>query len=447
MNSDNTLFFQTHPELKNILEAHGSKTIMEYITFVNDFISKGDFSFFDQRQEDFFAVYQETLKSIFDERVIRESIETLKKNRLISTADHQGVISHPFFLSSTYARTLYAQKVGQGSVVTFPCASISLSNSSFPRGLIVHDRDDVEKKIYFKSLVHKLNPVFCEEKIERDGVQKMYDTLSSITLEKEMRKKILSVFKDIFFSEKFLSLESFDEQCTYGSLMLWKYVPTFENIDLIYVSQEKVVTDLIIKKHLGGDTLIHSLLFDETYHALFVRYFDGITGAFDIQAKKGTQLFWGVRAHERVALFIQENKLIDSNGDIFLIIETEEIKKALQERRIMPSMPLVFIVLSFYYGFVCGGGFSQVDYLGSMKNAWMNMLRDVGENSETDQVEKIPTNILLGDYATIQSGDTKKLRHAFHLIMKDSAHTEDIKKIFLQRTISEDMKDGFTLYL
>ncbi len=403
MNSENTAFLLSHPELKNILEAHGSKTIMEYITFVNDFISKGDFSFFDPRQEDFFTVYQETLKSIFDERVIWDSIETLKKNRLISTADHQGIISHPFSLSSTYARTLYAQKVGQGSVVTFPCASISLSNSSFPRGLIVHDCDDVEKKIYFKSLIHKLNPVFCEEKIERDGVQKMYDTLSSITLEKEKRKKILSVFKQIFFSGKFLSLKNFDEQCAYGSLMLWKYVSDFNNIDLIYVSQEKLVTNLILEKHLGVSTLIHSLLCDEKTRELFVTYFDGITGAFDMKERKGTHLFWGIRGLERVSLFVQGGTLVDNQGEVFLMLDSIEIKKALLEKRIMPSMPLVFIVLSFYYGFVCGGGFSQVDYLGHMKIAWMNMLRDVGENSEADQVEKIPTNIYLGDFAFLKN--------------------------------------------
>lgn len=403
MNLENFPFFEKHPELKNILETNGHKTVMEYITLVNQAVHTQDFSYFEPRMSEFFDVYRQILSSIFEQSIVDTSIATLKKNRLISTADHQGVISHPFSLSSTYARTLYAQNVGEGSVVTFPCASISLSNSSFPRGLIIHDIDDDEKKIYFKSLIHKLNPVFCEEKIERDGVQKMYDSLSSIPFEKDTRKKILSVFKEIFFSEQFLSLADFDEQCAYGSLRLWKHVSDFQAIDLIYVSQEKIVTDVIIKNHLSSSTLVHFLLFDEVYRTLFVKYFNGITGAFDTQERKGTHLFWGVRDHRRVSLFIEKNMLVDGDGDVFLVLEKEIIAKALEEKRIIPAMPLVFIVLSFYYGFVCGGGFSQVDYLGQMKNAWMNLLLSVGEKGEAEQVEKIPTNIYLGDFAFLKN--------------------------------------------
>ena len=51
---------------------------------------------------------------------------------------------------------------------------------------------------------------------------------------------------------------------------------------------------------------------------------------------------------------------------------------AILEKRIVPSLALTFIVLSFYYGLQCGGGYSQIAYLAKMQRAYLKLLEYLG---------------------------------------------------------------------
>jgi hypothetical protein len=69
-------------------------------------------------------------------------------------------------------------------------------------------------------------------------------------------------------------------------------------------------------------------------------------------------------------------------------------------------MALSFLILSFYYGLVCGGGFSQINYLGDMRQAYLNLLNDVeAEESEKDLARSIKTNLFRGEFvlATLET--------------------------------------------
>lgn len=422
MVEENT-FLDAHPELHAILKTHGSKTVMEYIDFVNTQVQSLDFSYFSERFEEFSEVYTQTVTPILGASVAQRSLETLKKNRLVSTADHQGVINHPFSLSSTYARTLHALESHE-SVVTFSCASVSLSNSSFPRGLLLQDTHNETKKIYFKSLAHKLHPVYVEEPVTRFDASRAIDTLSSVALSDKEKRVLLTSCKSIFLSDTFLALSDFDTQSTYGSWALWKEIPLCQKTDLIFLSSERIVSSLLIHCHLGKDTLLWSLLSDEKTRSLFVEYFDGIQGAFSTKEKKGTHLFWGVENSVRVSLFVEGNTLVTGDGRVFLELTQDQIHTALVSKRIIPAMPLVFIALSFYYGFVCGGGFSQVDYLGDMKRAWIRVLHTL-KPEEISHVEGLPTNVYLGDFAFLKN-ENGTLMSSLDLLMCEQTPSDDV---------------------
>ncbi len=96
------------------------------------------------------------------------------------------------------------------------------------------------------------------------------------------------------------------------------------------------------------------------------------------------------------------------HADSLLTLDPESIIEALENKKIYPSMALCFIVISFYYGFVCGGGFSQVNYLKNMKEAWVRILGILGENREALAVEKIPTNIFFGEVIYLFKNQTEK---------------------------------------
>lgn len=436
-------FLEGRPELKKIMEQEGQSTLTQYVESSYRTVQSIDFSYFDKRFQEFSQTYARLLTPILGECIMKDSLETLEVNRLVSTADHQGIITHPFFLSTTYARSLYAMEHNQKSVVTFPCAGISLSNSSFPRGLAYHDDHEVLQKIYFKSLALK-TPLCGLEPVEEDVRQKIIDGLFIAPLEKTKRQKLVSFMKDKLLTQEFFKLNDYDSQCTFGSHKLWKEIQPFKGIDLIYLSQEKLTSALLCDHHMKKGTPIYELLFTEKGQRLFLEHFNGIQGAFNQEASIGTELFWGIHDGKRVALKISNGSLVHNQSGFSISLDPQSIVEVINSKKIYPSMALCFIVLSFYYGFVCGGGFSQVNYLKEMKEAWMCVLKALTEDAESLTVEKIPTNVLLGDYATLElsSKERGQFLHALDLVFCND-HLNNTSKFRIKK-LSNDIKDSVT---
>ncbi len=431
-------FLEGRPELKKIMEKEGQSTLEQYVEASYSTVQSVDFSYFDERFEEFSKTYSRLLTPILGGSVTKDSLETLKANRLVSTADHQGIITHPFFLSTTYARSLYAIEHNQKSVVTFPCSGISLSNSSFPRGLAYHDDQEVLQKIYLKSLSSKI-PLYGLGPMVEDVRQKIIDGLFLAPLEKTKRQKLMSFMKDTLLTPDFFRQSDYDSQCTLGSQRLWKKIEAFKDIDLIYLSQEKITSALLCDHHMEKATPIYELLFTEKGHQLFLEHFNGIQGAFNQEASIGTELFWGVDDGKRVALQIVNGYLVHSLSDFSLPLDPQSITEALENKKIYPSMALCFIVISFYYGFVCGGGFSQVNYLKDMKEAWVRVLRVLGENREGDAAEKIPTNIFFGEAISLFTNETEKNpAYSINLLLHTESAVSHKKKSHERR-----LKDSF----
>ncbi len=395
-------FFRLKPELGKIFHQYGHCTIDEYIDMVHKQVESVDFSCFSQRSNEFDRTYLSVVSSILGRMIARRSLNTLKHNRLVSTADHQGIITHPFFLSTTYARSLYTLNTQQECVVTFTCAGVSLSNSSFPRGMAYHSTSGELSKIFFQSLALKHTPVYCAPPISLENIQTAIDTVSN---HRQIKKYLESLRDD----NQFMNLSDYDSQCTYASHRLWKLISGFEDIDLIYLSQERLTNALLTDNHLNQKTLINQLLFNEKVQCLFEKHFDGITGAFSSKDQTGTCLFWGFHKGKRVSLFRTHNTLTSHDGACAIELTPESLSDALKSKTIFPSMALCFITLSFYYGFVCGGGFSQVQYLKELKEAWMNVLNEMGNSDESDMVANIAPSIFLGEVIGLVGCEKKPL--------------------------------------
>jgi hypothetical protein len=79
-----------------------------------------------------------------------------------------------------------------------------------------------------------------------------------------------------------------------------------------------------------------------------------------------------------VQLWKQGDYLVSADGKFKLELTPNVIQEALEKRQIIPSVMLIFTVLSFYYGLKCLGGFSQVNYLTLMKNAYIKVQTERG---------------------------------------------------------------------
>lgn len=138
------------------------------------------------------------------------------------------------------------------------------------------------------------------------------------------------------------------------------------------------------------------MLFDPRAEELLNKYFDGIMGAFTFSENIGTYLFWGI-SHEknfRVQLWKRHGQLVASDGSFAIPFTPEALRKALEDGHIIPSMLLIFMVLSFYYGLKCLGGFSQVNYLTQMKHAYLAMQKELGNEADVKVASCVQTKEL-----------------------------------------------------
>lgn len=166
--------------------------------------------------------------------------------------------------------------------------------------------------------------------------------------------------------------------------------------NLIYIEQEGIVNNLLDSYHLDQNTLIHKLLFSKKYHALLEKHFDGIVGGFSLQQGSGTYLFWALPQGQKYRLqLVKEGKyLVAKDGSYKVKLTPKEIRKALRNKELIPSTLLSFILLSFYYGVKLLGGKQQTTYLTQMKNAFINMQKELRNNLSSDYLSELRTTDL-----------------------------------------------------
>jgi hypothetical protein len=89
-------------------------------------------------------------------------------------------------------------------------------------------------------------------------------------------------------------------------------------------------------------------------------------------------------------------------------LSSKSLHDGLVGGELIPSMALTFIVLSFYYGLRCGGGFSQVSYLPDMQRRYGQMLKAMGASVAAIEVaESVATGYLAADFACLQIATNK----------------------------------------
>ncbi len=116
-------------------------------------------------------------------------------------------------------------------------------------------------------------------------------------------------------------------------------------------------------------------------------------------------MFWALPqgAKYRQQLWLEGNELVSTDGTFRLPLQPEAIAEKLESRELIPSMLLTFLILAFYYGLKCLGGFLQPSYLTAMKNAYSQTLRDMGEKEEVEVFASNDTKAMGGDLALHQA--------------------------------------------
>lgn len=279
-----------------------------------------------------------------------------------------------------------------------------MNNNSSPRGPLFHTNTLTEQRLPLFSLSHRHHPVYGLPAYTPAQLENTQQLLAENERVTATQKNILApLLEQIYHTDTVQSLRYYSEQLTHTNYHLWKLLPEQSNIDLVTIPQEDIVNALLIQHHLGTNSTIDRLLREQACLESFELCFDGIDGAFSLHERTGTFLFWAIVDGERKALWHNDGTLETEDRSFALSLTPDTITTALQNKTLMPSMALTYIVISFYYGVTCGGGFLQGSYLSKMKYAYLKLLDAInGPSEERTQVEAIETDYVMADFSFLR---------------------------------------------
>lgn len=395
------------PVLRDILQKHGSKSLYHYAL---DYFDVNEGPGLNIRREEFLGTFKTEVTRLLGGSVAESATAQLRKYYFVSTADHHGPICDRYFINSNLVPAITAMSLKDPqykNLIVLSCASISVDNDTFPRGLTFHsntaDRELILNRLPFFSSHERPALICLLRALGKSEIEKIKKSVTELqrtgNISPNLGDQILDLINDVYNQDSCLGLSNYSDQITITNYTLWqKFLgqPDYSPPDLIYIELERIVTTLILEHHLEKDTIINRFLFDERYHQLALKYFDGIIGAFVRSTGVGSYLFWAIPKGERyrVGLVKEGNELVSMDGRYRCELTPEAIGNALRNQEIIPAMMLDFIVLACYYGLKCLGGFSQVNYLTDIKAAYIKILEECNHQAEIELVNPVQTKEL-----------------------------------------------------
>lgn len=407
------------PILGQIITEHAETTLYDY---TRQYVQIESSPVFDARKHELIS----TAKSLIAERLGNDVAERvarqLTKLPLVSTTDHHGPIDHPFFVNANIISAipyLEGRDAECDDLVVFSFASVSVNNASaYPRGILFHGSAKNHHALIRLPILPdkvKMGVVYGMRPFTRDELTRAEHVLHQKTragdVDAEDLERLTYLLETCFGSDAVLSTADFASQVTKINYALWPKIFNKEETwagsprgkshvpNLIYLDIESLVRELLLRHHLAdANSLLHRLLFLPEFTCRALREFNDISGAFSVENKWGTYMFWAMdRKLHRVGLMIQDGFLVSENGAYRIPLTPDGIQTALESRQILPSMLLCYLTVSLYYGMKCLGGFSQVHDLTMVKFAWERLLHESGEKDETAALPAVKTNELGGD--------------------------------------------------
>lgn len=413
--------------LKKIITLFGSNTLENFYNKTNPLptIPK-------DRKEAFLKEYKVILQERIPEESITIALKDFEQRWFAGTADHMHILHHPFFFNNAILESLWANNNGYKTIHFFPFSNISLINSSEPRGFSYHLQQD-KKHVFFISRGKSRSSVWNTSPFTKKSVSNALQTLNDI--DEKIKKYIESYYK-------YTTCKLYIDQISLINFDLWRKLQA--PVDLIYIDIETITSRLLKNTiHNNKESILFKIFYTPEGQRFFDVYFKNIQGAHGDE--KGSFLFWYFEDKKRKKLLYKNGNIIKEDGSHF-DFNIQNISNLLDTKEIMPTMAMCFMVVSFYYGVQCGGGFSQIDYLGEMKEAYKKILENFNETDEINFIKNIQTNVFRGEIGFIYDKNKKILSTSIDILKNLNNYTwTNFEKIYKKNTLAQAMNPMYPL--
>lgn len=360
--------------------------------------------------------------------------KTIKETGFVSTCDHSGILCHPFFSNIALARKNFSKE--KHSVICFTCGGVSMTNSSYPRGVFFHDKNLNLKKIPLISLRNRRRSVYGTTSFSKHKIQKILNEIETYNIDEDSKARLKRFFALINNNQNIFELEKFSDQITVVNKILWEEIFGQDDNELIYIEAENIVRHLLLDIHLANDSVINKILFNPQTRNLYIKNFENIIGAHNTLSQSGSHFFWYIDEIEntRKQLFLKGEMLVSVDEKIKIPFLPEILREYLLRYELLPTMAFCYSILSFYYGLTLGGGFSQIKYLGDIKDAWANTVL-----GDEETLEKTDTNIFAGEFVLLGLSNGEQVTPAslIDLLLYSNNPKEDVDTALKECSIGD----------
>jgi hypothetical protein len=373
-----------------------------------------------QAPDDVVEAARAECRELLGDEVASRLARQLSTHPVIETASHHGPLVFPPFFQAV---SIFGLGIAAGDVVpVFGTARGRLSDRSYPCGLRLAGGAVVT---FFpgsdRAMLLSAAPALDHASITRACAQ-----LRSAALKQDVgegqRRELESILLEDFDDPRVLGLPTFSAQSTVINYRLWDRLhPSRAGIgpDLVCLELERVVNRVLAKDLLDATSLLHRVLFDSKTRSSVLRHLDGSTGCWHaerlgrmsdpaidprerekLSGAAGSAFFWGVNKRGRgIHLALSEGdsgisilKGIDPSGHPFSVpLTPEALLEGLAAGTLLPSLFVIFLVLTFARAFKCLGGIRQIGYLPGMQSPFAAALEERGLASWARHVRGLPT--------------------------------------------------------
>ncbi|MCX6780067.1 MAG: hypothetical protein NT034_02720 [Candidatus Magasanikbacteria bacterium] len=383
--------FEQRPLLKTLMEKYGKETLKSY---ANNNL-KGLTPTHTTQSQQLIDVIQDISRERLGEDTAQEIKSQLENLFFASTADHHGIINSNLAASSNILlnEMLLSQQNDHVKYnMVFSCASVSLNNEDYPRGIIFHSLDTndyIEEKLSILpsnshgSTVYNFRAYKAEEIVK---IKSAFEKTTKPKLKTEQTEDINNFLNNILLKKDILESKNFCEQITKINFILWpllfKNNPTFK--PLVYIEQEEITNRLLTKYLLKNENIIKQLIFNNEYAELLNKLSAAIE-KFLRQGSLATYLFWYLTPdkNQRKKLLKEGEKLVTEDGLYQIAFTPEAVADAINKGELMPNLLLVYSVLHLYAKLGCAGGFNQIHYLAEMEKIFQEYVGEPMPTADT----------------------------------------------------------------
>lgn len=287
----------------------------------------------------------------------------LKKNYLISSAEHHASISYNETLNIVLNQYLI-QRYHNSPLISLSCATTTLNNELYPRGIFYKNHKIAftpkrpvfaynSQSIILENFISKINNLRCDNEISEEE----------------------HFFLKVWFIKEFekLANHSFVDQISILNYDLWQSFLSdsvkYPGLNYYMIPVENVVHNLLIMDYNSANpSWVFRLLFNTESLDKMKQAFNGLRSCWDVEKKIGTFFFWGFKENGRpVRLFLKGSYLVSECGSIQIKFDADNIIDNIKKKIIVTSSTLFFLYVVFYCGVTTLGGILQVNYLTKLK--------------------------------------------------------------------------------